>query len=126
MKSEIVLKLFKENASRWIKDLSRICRALILDRFICRGAIENLLTAKMPQWIEKLSRSPGKNFINGSRICREVIETNSKKFQWIEDALRSIEKRSPMGSIDSCLLRSIEKLSSLIKTGFSKRGKTQI
>ena len=124
MKSEIALKLFKENTSRWIKDLSKICWAL----FICRGANENLSTAKMPQWIEELSRSyrPDKNLINGLRIYREAIETNSKEFWWIEDALISFEKRSPRGLIDSYLLRSVKKLSSLIKTGFSKRGKTQI
>ena len=32
MKFEIASKLFKENASRWIEDLSRFCRALILNR----------------------------------------------------------------------------------------------
>ena len=29
---DFALDLFKENASRWIKDLSRFCQALILNR----------------------------------------------------------------------------------------------
>ena len=80
MRTDFALKLYKEIAARWIE--------------ICRGAIENLLTAKEPQWIEQLSRSyrADKNFLNGSRICREAIETNSRKLWWIEDALRPIEK----------------------------------
>ena len=72
------------------------------------------------------SYRPSRSFLDGSRICWEAIETNSRKFRWIEKAIRSIEKRSPRSSIDSYLSRSVEKLSSLIKTGFSKRGKTQI
>ena len=91
MKSEIALKLFKENTSRWIKDLSKICWAL----FICRGAIENLSTVKMPQWIEELSRSyqPDRNLINGSRIYREAIgqaETFSMDQEFVEKLLRLI------------------------------------
>ena len=108
-------------------DGSRICRALILDRYICRGAVENLLTAKIPRWIKKLLRSywPDRNFLDGSRICREAIEKNSRKLQWIENAIRSVEKRSSRVSIDSYLSRFVEKLLSLIKIDFSKRGKTQ-
>ena len=66
---------------------------------ICWGSIENLSMAKIPQWIEQLSWSyqPNRNFLDGSRICREAIETNSKKFRWIEDALRSVEKKKPKG-----------------------------
>ena len=30
--SDFALDLFKENASRWIEDLSRFCRALVLNR----------------------------------------------------------------------------------------------
>ena len=43
---DFALDLFKENASRWIKDLSWFCWALIIYKWICRGAIENLLMAK--------------------------------------------------------------------------------
>ena len=32
---DFTLKLFKENASRWIKDLSRFYQALILNRYCC-------------------------------------------------------------------------------------------
>ena len=43
--------------------------------------IENLSMAKKPQWIKKLSRNyrTDRNFLDGSRICREAIETNSRK-----------------------------------------------
>ena len=48
--------------------------------WICQGAVENLSTTKSPRWIEKLSRSywPDRNFLDGSRICRKAIKTNSR------------------------------------------------
>ena len=81
---------------------------------------QEFVDGKKPWWIEKLSRihRPEKNFLDGSRICQEAIETNSRKFRWIEDAIRSTKKKKSKGSIDSYLLRSVEKLSSLIKTVF--------
>ena len=50
---------------------------------IYRGAVENLLTAKIPRWIKKLSSSYrlDRNFLDGLRISREAIETNSK---WLD------------------------------------------
>ena len=39
---------------------------------------------------------------------QEAIETNFRKLRWIEDAIRSVEKRSPRVSIDSYLSRSDE------------------
>ena len=47
-----------------------------------------------------------RKFLDGSRICREAIKTNSRKLRWIENVLRSVEKSSPRVSIDSYLLRS--------------------
>ena len=80
---------------------------------------------KIPRWIEQLSRiyRPNRNFLNGSRICRKAIETNSRKLRWIEDVLRSVKKRSPRVSIVSYLSRSVKKLLSLIKTVFQRREK---
>ena len=111
MRTDFALKLYKEIAARWIE--------------ICRGAIENLLTAKEPQWIEQLSRSyrADKNFLNGSRICREAIETNSRKLWWIENVIRSVKKSSTRVSIDSYLSRAVEKLSRWAKTIFQRREK---
>ena len=47
---------------------------------IYQGAIENLSIAKLPRWIKQLSSSyrPNRNFLDGSRIYREAIETNSE------------------------------------------------
>ena len=50
----------------------------------------------------------------------EAIETNSRKLRWIEDAIRSVKKRSSRVSIDSYLSRSVEKLSNFIKTVFQR------
>ena len=54
------LKLFKENVSRWIEDLSRFCRALILNRFsIHRDTFSlNSFSAKI---ISHFSRSLNRN-----------------------------------------------------------------
>ena len=76
IRSDIALDLFKENASWWIEDLSRFCRALILDKWICRGAVKNLSTAKC---------------LNGSRNYRESIsqtETFSMDRESVEKLLR--------------------------------------
>ena len=45
--------------------------------WICRGSVENLLTAKVPRWIEILSRiyRPDRSF----SMDQEAIETNSRK-----------------------------------------------
>ena len=63
---------------------------------------------------------PDRNFLNGFRIYREAIETNSRKLQWIENAIRFVKKSSPRVSIDRNLSRAIEKLSSLIKSVFQR------
>jgi len=101
------------------------CRALILDRYIYRGAIEHLSTEKKPRWIEQLSRSyrEDRNFLNGLRISREVIEKNSKKFWWIKNVIRSVEKSNPRVSINRFLSRAIEKLSRWAKIVFQRREK---
>ena len=80
------------------------------------------IDGKKPWWINKLSRiyRPDINFLDGSRICQEAIEANSRKFRWIKDAIRSIEKKKSKGSIDSYLSRFVEKLSSLIKIVFRR------
>ena len=118
MRSDFALDLFKENASRWIEDLLRFCQALILDKWIYRGAVENLSTTKC------LNGSriywPNRNFLDGSRICREAIETKSRKLRWIEDALRSVEKKKSKG-LDRLLF--VKKSLSLIKTVFQREEK---
>ena len=59
------------------RELLRIYQALILDRFSFRSAIKSY------QRQRKLHGSNNyrvdRMFLDGSRICREAIETNSKK-----------------------------------------------
>ena len=64
-----------------------ICRALNLDK---NESIEDLLTTKVPQWIEKLLRiyRLDRKFLDGLRSYQDKFQ----KAQWIENALTSIEK----------------------------------
>ena len=75
------------------------CQALIFDRWSYRGAIE-----RCPQQSHldgSRSYRVYKNFLDGSRSCREAIETNSQKLRWIEIAITVVEKRRLRGSRDS-------------------------
>ena len=102
----------------FVKDLSSTNSQQMNLLRCCRESVDG----KMPRWIELLSRiyQPNKNFLDGSIIYREAIETNSSKPRWIEDALRSVRKKQSKG-LDRWL--SVEKLSSLIKTVFQRREK---
>ena len=83
------------------------------------------MTAKSPRWIEKLLRSyqPDRNFLDGSRICREAIEKNCRKLRWIENAITYIEKRSPRGLIDRKLSRICREAVELEEKRFFKKRK---
>ena len=91
--------IYKKHEARWIES----CRGLILNKFIYQGAIKSYQTAKKSRWIKQLSSIywVDRKFLNGSRIYREAIKTNSQKFRWIEIALTSIEKGRSKISIDS-------------------------
>ena len=120
---ENALKLYIETRILMDRGAVESYRTLILDRYICRGAIEHMSTAKKPWWIKQLSRSyqEDRNFLDGPRICREAIETNSRKLQWFKNAIRFVEKSSPRVSIDSYLSRAVEKLSRWAKAVFQWR-----
>ena len=145
MKTNFALKLFKEIAAQWIEDrlstksrqiesvevLSRICRRQNkeLDGLrICQASIEQ--TESKEFWLngsKKLSRFYQEE-TQKSRWIKKLSRSYQDKFQiaqWIKDAIRSVKKKSPRVSIDSYLSRFVEKLLSLIKIDFSKRGKTQ-
>ena len=74
-----------------------------------RGSVENLSSTNSRQInLSRICRrqkyldgsnsyQEDRNFLDGSRIYREAIETNSRKFQWIEDVIRSVEKTQSMG-----------------------------
>ena len=89
-KKKIAQKLYIEKRSSLDRELLRIYRALILDRFSCRSAIESY------QWQRKLD---GSNSYRGAieqtksfSMDRESIETNSRKLRWIKISLTSFEK----------------------------------
>ena len=62
-------------------DGSRSCRALILDKYICWGAVEHLSMTKKPQWIEQLS-------------------SRQKLSWWIENLSRSYWDKFQKASMD--------------------------
>ena len=53
-------------------------------------------------------------------IDQEAIETNYRKLQWIENAIRSVKKSNPRVSIDSYLSKAVE----MDKNNFLKKRKT--
>ena len=75
---DFALKVFKEVTSRWMEDLSSTKSPQI---WICQGVVENLLTAKVPRWIE---------------IFVENLLARHKVSWWIKELLR----QSPKSSID--------------------------
>ena len=88
---------------------------------ICRGAIENLLMAKIPRWIEQLSTRQ-----KLSQWIENLLRSYQDKFQvaqWIKDAIRSVKKKSPRVSIDSYLSRICQEAVELDKKQFLKRKK---
>ena len=94
------------------------CQVLNFDRYSYQEAIERCpqqkgLDGSRSYWGDK-------NFLDGSRSCREAIKKNSQKPRWIENAIIAIEKESLKGSIDSQLSRGIQQLSRLLKNSFSR------
>jgi len=125
MKSGFAVNIYIEIAAWWIEDLSRsvehyistdmnlsrCCRESIYGKIILmdRDSIENLSAKqKLSRWIENLSRSYRDKF----QIAR-----------WIKYAIRSVEKRSPRGSIDRKLSRIYREVIELDKKQFFKERK---
>ena len=95
MKSEITLKLFEKNVFRWKEDLSSTnSRQINLSR-CCWESVDDKNTSMDRSYREAIGQT--ENIL----MDREAIKTNSRKFWWIEDAIKSIEKRSPRVLIDS-------------------------
>ena len=75
--------------------------------------------AKLPRWIEQLSSSyqPNRNFLNGSRIYREAIETNSEiSMDWKCDKIYREKKKE---GLNRCEVIELD------KKEFFKERKTQ-
>ena len=95
MKSEITLNLFEKNVFRWKEDLSSTnSRQINLSR-CCWESVDDKNTSMDRSYWEAIGQT--ENIL----MDREAIKTNSRKFWWIKDAIKSIEKRSPRVLIDS-------------------------
>ena len=119
--AEPLYRNMKLDGSRAIEDLlSTNSRQTYMSR-----CYRELSKAKKLRWIKQLSSIywADRKFLDGSRICIEAIETNSKKFWWIEIVLTSVEKGRSKVLIDSKLLRVVEKLLRCAKTVFQRREK---
>ena len=92
-------------ATRWISRYRKVSRIKIHWTELL-SSYREVSTAKWRRWIEKLLRIywAYRNFLNGSRSCREAIETNSQKSRCIDIARTTIEKGSLRGSIDSIVI----------------------
>ena len=87
----------------------------------CRGAIESC-----PQQRDLDGSNcyrADRILLDGSRIYREAIETNSQKLRWIKIVLNSALKKDLRSRQIAQLLRGIGKLSRSAKTIFQKREK---
>ena len=73
-------------------------------------------------WIEKLLSiyRAYRNFLDGSRSCREAIKIKSQKLWWIEIAIIAIKKGSSRDSIDSL---DVERYQNCFKIVFQRREK---
>ena len=78
--------------------------------------------AKVPQWIEILSRIywPNRKFFDGSRSYRDKVQ----KARWIEHGIRYVEIRSSRSSIDRNLSRICREVVELDKKEFFKDRKS--
>ena len=117
--------LWMTNKRKYAKHVkNNACKRVSTDR----EAVEQLSSRGQPWWIENLSRiyRPYRKFLDGSRICREAFEIESRKCRWIEIALNSVEKSNPRVSIDSLAVERYREAVKMCKNSFSKKRKTQI
>ena len=119
--NQIVPQLYIEKRNSMDRGAIKISRTKSRLKWICRGAVEDLSTAKVPRWIEKLSRiyRPDRKFLDGSRSYRDKFQ----KAWWIEIALTSIEKRRMRGLIDANLSRICREAVELEENEFFKERK---
>ena len=94
-------------------------KRILIDWSICRGCVK-----KKPRNLDgsRIYR-PDRNFLDGSRICREAIETSSRKLWWIEIALTSIEEGRSRGSIDSPAVERYREVIEIAQKQFFKEEK---
>ena len=88
-----------QNKEKW-----NACKGILIDW----GVVENLSRRSQPRWIENLSRiyHPDRKFLDGSKKLSRFYQEEIQKSRWIENTIRSIEKRRQRGSIDENLSRS--------------------
>ena len=116
--------LYRKTWNSMDRELSRLSSTKSQQMKLSRCYWE-LSTARRPRWIELLLSIYRANrmLLNGSRICREAIETNSQKLWWIKIAL-TWERRS-RGLIDSLAVERYWEDVEKCKNSFSKKRKRQ-
>ena len=99
-----------------------IYQALNLNR---SKSVKDLSTAKIPRWIEKLSRiyGPDRKFLDGSKKLLRIYRKETQKSWWIKILIRSVKKRRKRGSIEDNLSRICREAVELEKNVFFKEGK---
>ena len=108
----------------WISRHQKVLRIKICYMELS-SSYREVSTAKWPRWIEKLSRIywAYKNFLDGSRSCWAVIETNSQKPRWIEITITAIEKGSLKSLIDSLAIKRYWEVVEIAQKQFFKEEK---
>ena len=74
-------------------------------KWICRGAVKNLSTTKIPRWIEKLLRiyQPNRKLLDELKKLSSIYWEEIQKPWWIEIEIRSVETRRRKGLIEENL-----------------------
>ena len=94
--------IYRKHKTRWIESYRELSSTNSQQIYLSR-CYRELSMAKKSRWIKQLLSIywADRKFLDGSRICREAIETNSRKLRWIEIALTSVEKWQSKSSMDS-------------------------
>ena len=87
-----VYRKTKINRSRSYWDLSSTKSRQM---WICRGAVEDFSTTKIPRWIKKLSRiyRPNRKLLDGSKNLSSIYLDKVQKSRWIRITLIAVETR---------------------------------
>ena len=105
----------------------RAHKNISIDWDMCRESIQKLprnLDGSRIYW-ECIELIKSKEiWLDGSKKLSRIYREETQKSWWIEISSRSVEKRRKKGSIIGNLSTICQKLSSLKKEGFSKKGKT--
>ena len=108
MKTDRASAIYRKTQLDGLRTYQDLLSTKSWQKWIYRGAIEDLSMAKIPRWIEKLLRSYQDKF---------------QKSRWIKIELTSIKKRRRRGSIDTNLSRICLEVVELEENEFFKERK---